>query len=176
VPDRVDGYATAIFALAQAEGDLARVEGELFAVARSIESSPELREALTDPRLPAERKQAIVDDLVGGRASELTVNLIGLVIDQGRTSDLPAIADRLAQQAARSGGKDVAEVRSAIELDEATVRRLSAALERAVGNPVEIRTIVDPSVMGGIVARVGDIVIDGSVRSRLRSLRTALEN
>lgn len=174
--DRIDGYAAAIFALAQAEGSLARVESEFFAVARSVESSPELREALTDPRLPAERKQSIVDDLVGGRASELTVNLVGLVISQGRASDLPAIADRLAQQAARSGGRDVAEIRSAIELDEATVRRLSAALERAVGTPVEVRTVIDPAVMGGVVARVGDVVIDGSVRSRLQSLRTALEN
>ena len=173
--DRIDGYARAIFALAEAEGDPTRVEREFFTVARSIESSPELREALTDPRLPVERKQAIVDDLVGGRASELTANLVGLVISQGRASELPAIADRLAQQAARSGGKDVAEIRSAIELDPATVERLAAALSRTVGTPVEVRTIVDPTVLGGIIARIGDIVIDGSVHSRLQSLRTALE-
>lgn len=174
--DRIDGYAAAIFELAQGEGELARVERELYALARSVESSPELREALTDPRLPAERKQSVVGDLVGGRASELTINLVSLVIAQGRASELPAIADRLAERAARSGGRDVAEVRSAIELDAATVERLAAALARAVGNPVEVRTIVDPTVMGGVVARVGDVVIDGSVRSRLQSLRTALQS
>jgi F-type H+-transporting ATPase subunit delta len=175
VPDRIDGYAAAIFELARAEGELSRVEREFYAIARTIESSPELRDAMIDPRLPAERKQAIVDELVGGRASEVTVNLVGLLIGQGRASELPAIADRLADQAARSAGVELAEVRSAIPLDDAAVERLKAALAKSTGRPVEVRTVVDPSVLGGIVARVGDTVIDGSVRSRLDSLRAALK-
>ena len=118
----------------------------------------------------------MVDSLLGGRASQLTVNLVSFMINQGRASDLSAIADRLAQKVAHSGGADVAEIRSAIPLDEATVQRLSAALAKAPGRPVEARTIVDPSVLGGVVARVGDTVIDGSVRSRLQSLRAAMKN
>jgi F-type H+-transporting ATPase subunit delta len=176
VADRVDAYAAAIFELAGAEGDVSRVEREFYAIARSVESSPELRDALLDPRLPTERKQAVVDDLVGGRASQLTVNLVSLVIAQGRASELGSIADALAQRAARAGGVEVAEIRSAIPLDDATVARLSAALAKAIGRPVEARTIVDPTVMGGVVARVGDTVIDGSVRSRLLSLRAAMKN
>jgi F-type H+-transporting ATPase subunit delta len=176
VPDRVDAYAAAIFELASAEDDLSRVESELYAVARSVESSPELRDALLDPRLPTERKQAVVDDLVGGRASQLTVNLVAFIIGQGRASELGAIADRLTRRSAQSSGSDVAEIRSAIPLDEATVARLTAALAKSMGRPVEARTIVDPSLMGGVVARVGDTVIDGSVRSRLQSLRAAMKN
>ncbi|MDH4118403.1 MAG: ATP synthase F1 subunit delta [Acidimicrobiia bacterium] len=174
--DRVDGYAAAIFELASAEGELSRVEREFGAIARTIDSSTELRDALIDPRLPAERKQAIVDDLVGGRASQLTVNLVSFMVNQGRATELGSVATRLADRAARKGGVDVAEIRSAVPLDDAIVQRLAAALGRAVGRTVEVRTIVDPSVMGGVVARVGDTVIDGSVKSRLQSLRAAMKN
>lgn len=172
--DRIDGYASAVLEMARAEGELARVEREFYAVARSLESSGELRTALSDPRLPADRKQAIVEDMVGGRASPVTVNLVGLVVSQGRAGDLPAIADRLAAMAAASAGKEVAEVRSAIPLDDATVQRLATALARATGKQIEVKTVIDPSVVGGVYARVGDTVIDGSVRRRLESLRETL--
>lgn len=172
--DRIDGYAAAAFELARAEGELTRVERELYALARALEDSSELRNALTDPRLPDDRKQSIVDDLVGGRASELTVNLVSLIVRQGRAGDLPAIAERLAQRAAAAQGKELAEIRTAIPLDEATVQRLAAALANQVGRPVDVKTVVDPSLLGGIVARVGDIVIDGSVRRRLEAVRQML--
>lgn len=173
--DRIDGYAAALYELAIAEEESAKVEQEFFSVARSLNSHPKLREALTDPRLPFDRKQAIIDDLVGGRASQVTVNLVSLVVSQGRAGDLPAIADRLAARGAASKGKEVAEVRSAIPLDEATLLRLADALARTAGRPVEVKAIVDPSVVGGIVAQVGDTVIDGSVRRRLQSLRETLK-
>jgi F-type H+-transporting ATPase subunit delta len=111
---------------------------------------------------------------VGAKASRLTTNFVNLVVSQGRVSELGPIADRLARQKASAGGLDVAEVRSAVPLDDATVQRLAAALARSVGREVEVRTVVDPTVLGGIVARVGDTVIDGSVRNRLESLRTAM--
>lgn len=173
--DRIDGYAAAVFELARAEGELARVEQEFYTLARALEDAGDLREALTDPRLPQDRKQSVVDDLVGGRASQVTVNLISLVVSQGRAGDLPAIADQLAAKAAASKGKEVAEVRTAIPLDDDTVARLTTALEKAVGREVEVKTVVDPSVLGGVLARVGDTVIDGTVRRRLESLRQTLQ-
>jgi len=174
VSDRIDGYAKAIVELARAEGELDRVETELYSVARAMESSRELRDTLTDGRIPYDRKKAIVDDLVGGRAASVTVNAISLVVAQERASDLPAIADRLTGMAAATAGKEVAAVRSAVPLDDATVARLAAALTKATGTPVEVRVVVDPSLMGGIVAQVGDTVFDGSVRRRLDTLKTAL--
>ena len=164
--ERIAGYASAAHALASAEGELDRVEQELFALARAVETTPELRDALTNPALPLERKERIVRDVVGAHASRVTVNLVSMFIAQGRGGDLPAIA---------SAGKAVAEVRSAVPLDDATTARLAAALERKIGRAVEVKAIVDPSVLGGIVTRVGDTVIDGSVASRLRSLRQTLQ-
>ena len=171
---RIDGYAAAILEVAKAEGELARVGDEMFRIARAFESSNELREALTDPRLPSDRKKAIVDDLLGGKTSSLSVNLVNFVVGVGMSSDLPAIADRLAERAAAERNKVIAEVRSAIELDDATVARLSESLSRATGKDVEVKTVVDPAVVGGIVARVGDTVIDGSLSHRMQELRETL--
>lgn len=173
--DRIDGYAAAVFELASAEGEFGRVEQELHSVARAVETSPDLRSALTDPTLPSNRKQAIIDDMVGGRSSRSTANLVGLIAAQNRIGDIGQIAARLSQRSAASRGRQVAEVRSAIELDAATIERLAAALSKQVGAPVEVRMVVDPDVLGGIVARVGDTVIDGSVRSQLESLRQTLQ-
>ena len=174
--ERIDGYADAAYALASAEGELDRVEGELLTLGRAVSDSTELRSALTSPQLPFDRKESIIRDIVGTHASRVTVNLVSMIVAQGRGGDLPEIATALAKRRASAGGKTLAEVRTAVELDDATVRRLAAALERKTGKAVEVRTVVDPSVMGGIVARVGDTVIDGSVAKRLRSLRETIQS
>lgn len=174
--DRIAGYASGVFELARAEGQLERVESELFTIAQAMESSTELRSALTDPQLLLERKQAIVDDLVGGRVSSLTVGLVQFIVGQNRASELPAIARAFVDKSAASRDREVAEIRSAVPLDEATVERLATALNRATGKTVEPKVIVDPSVIGGLVARVGDTVIDGSIARKVESLRQAIRN
>lgn len=171
---RIDGYAAAILEVAGAEGQLERVGDELFRIARAFESSNPLREALTDPRIPAERKKGVIDDLLGAKTLPLTVNLVSFVVNAGRASDLPAIADRVAARAAATRSKAIAEVRTAIELDNATIARLTAALNAATGKDVEVKVVVDPTVIGGVVTRVGDIVIDGTVSHRLQQLRETL--
>ena len=174
--DRITGYANGIFELAKAEGELERVESELFTIAQALDGSPELRSTLTDPQLPMEKKQALVDDLIGGRASSLSVDLVQLIVSQGRASELSDIARAVVEAAAASRDKAVAEVRSAVHLDEETIERLTVALGRATGKSVEVKVVVDESVIGGIVARVGDIVIDGSLARRVDSLRQAVES
>jgi F-type H+-transporting ATPase subunit delta len=175
VDDRISGYASGIFELATAEGQLERVESELFTIAQAMEGSAELRSALTDPQLPLERKHSIVDDLVSGRASSLTVGLVQFIVGQNRASELPAIARSFVEKAASSRQREVAEIRSAVALDDETVERLAAALGRATGKSVEPRVIVDPSLIGGLVARVGDTVIDGSVSRKVETLRQKIQ-
>ncbi len=172
--DRVSGYASAIFDLARAEGELERVEGEFLAVGQALEKSPELRSTLTDPQIPLDKKQAVLDDLLGGRASKLTVGLIQFIVAQGRSSDVPAMAKAFVEKAVESRDHAVAEVRSAVPLDEATVERLAVALGKATGKRVEVKVIVDESVVGGIVARVGDVVIDGSLAHAMSQVRQAV--
>ena len=169
--ERIAGYASGVLELAKAEGELERVEDELFKTAQAMNQSDELRSALTDPQLPVERKQAIIDDLLGGRASSTTVGLIQFIVSQGRASDLPAIARAFVEEAAASREQAVGEVRTAVPLDDETVERLARALSKATGKNVEVKVVVDESVIGGIVARVGDTVIDGSIARRFDALR-----
>ena len=172
----MEGYGAAIFEVAKAEGQLERIERELFTVARTFATSNELRDALTNPQLPIERKQGIIDDLIGGRASTLTVAFVSFVVEAGRATDLPSIIDAFIARAAASRAKAVAEIRSAVPLEPEVLERLGAALSRATGKDLELKVIVDPSVIGGVIARVGDIVIDGSVARRLASLREVMKS
>ena len=118
----IAGYATALVAVAEAEGALARVEEELFAFAKATDLNPQLREALTDPALPVDNRQALVRDILGERAHPVTINLISFVIESGRARDLSKIADAFVQIAATSRERAVAEVRSAVPLTRQAAR------------------------------------------------------
>ncbi len=172
--ERIDAYATALFEVARAEGSLDEVEDELFRFARTLEANDELRNVLTDEAIPVERRRGVVADLLGPRASPVTTNLVALVVGAGRARQLPAIIDRLVRRAAAEHRRTVAEVRSAVPLDADQQARLAAALANATGKDVEVKVIVDPSVLGGLVAQVGDTVIDGTVRTRLEQLRETI--
>jgi F-type H+-transporting ATPase subunit delta len=171
---RVDGYARALFEVARAEGTLDEVEDELFRFARSFESSDALRNALTDETIPAAKRQAIVEDLLGGRATATTTQLISMVVGSGRGRDLPAIIDKLVERASSEKELEFAEVRSPVALTADQEARLRAALANATGKQVNLKVVVDPSVLGGLVATVGDTVIDGSVRTRIDQLKSRL--
>jgi len=172
--DRIDAYAEALFEVARSEGALGRVEDELFSVARTIETNDALRDALTDQAIPVDRRQGIVEDLLGGRASTTTTALVSFVLAAGRARDLPKIIDRLVEKAAESRSEEVAEVRTAVPLDDDQRQRLAAALSKHTGKKVSLKVVVDPSILGGVVAQVGDTVIDGSVRRRLEQLKESL--
>ena len=164
---RIEGYAKALLDVAQAEGVLDQIEDELFRFARTLENEIRLRDALVDPQLPVERRVAMLRELLGAKASQHTVNLIGFVVEQGRARELTQIIDSLVELAAHERQKAVAEVRTAVPLDDEQRQRLERALRDATGKEISLKVIVDPSVVGGLVARVGDLVFDASVRRRL---------
>jgi len=169
--DRTKLYADAFLSVLAAEGAVNEVQDELFRFARVVDGNDELRRALTDPHLPADRRQQIVEDLLGGKANPTTVALVSMVVVTGRVRELSEIVDRLLQLTAAAGNKLVAEVRSAVPLSDDQRQRLATSLRQAAGSDIDVVVIVDPSVMGGIVAQIGDTVIDGSVKSRLSKLR-----
>jgi F-type H+-transporting ATPase subunit delta len=171
VADRVDGWVVGLFEVARAEGQLEAVEDDLFRFARALEGSDELRSVLTDEAVPASRRLGVVTDLLGNRASPLSAALVSAVVAAGRSRQLPAIADGLVRRAAASRERVLAEVRSAVPLDDDQRTRMAEALGRATGKSVEVKVVIDPEVLGGVVAQVGDTVIDGSVRARLDELR-----
>ena len=170
---RIQGYARGLFEVARAEGTLDEVEDELFRFARAFESNEELRSRLTDEVIPIERRIAIVEDLLGG-ATATTTQLVSMVVGSGRARDLPAIVDELVHRAASAKDLDVAEVRTAVPLSADQQARLKAALENATGKSLNLKAIVDPDVLGGVVANVGDTVIDDTVRTRIEQLKSRL--
>jgi F-type H+-transporting ATPase subunit delta len=159
----------ALLAEADHAGRVGDVADELFRFSRVVDGSPELRSALTNPYLGDDRKRAVVDDLLD-RAAPETRRLAGWAVtrpdDPGET--LRWLADRAAARRQRL----IVEARTAVPIDDARRQRLADALTAATGSQVDVQVVVDPTVVGGVVARAGDEVIDGSIR---RKLELALE-
>lgn len=168
---KIAGYAKALFEIARAEGAITRVADELFRIARTLEREHDLRQTLTDIAIPTGSKEKLLSDLLGERASPHTLNILKFIVGQGRSRDLVEIADELARIAEEESNREIAVVRSAIPLNEEQTARLTDALNQATGKNVTVKVVVDPSVVGGVVARVGDVVIDGSVVHKMERLR-----
>lgn len=171
---KIEAYASALFEIAQADGTLALVEDELFRVARAFESNEQLRNTLSDSTIPADRRQQVAEQLLGAKASNTTTQLVSLVVGSGQARELPAIVDSLVKRASSEKQQEVAEVRSAVALSDDQKTRLTAALTKVTGKPVNLKVVIDPSVLGGLVAVVGDEVIDDTVRTRLDQLKTRI--
>ena len=172
--DATDAYAAALFEIAKAEGSLETVEDELFKVARTLEANEDLRATLLNATIPIERRVVVVESLLGGRVSPITSALVAFVVAAGRSKNLPEIIDKLVARAAEERHEAVAEVRTAYPIDEERRERLAEVLGKATGKHVTVKVVIDPSVLGGVVARVGDTVIDGTIRHRLEQLRESL--
>ena len=167
----IHGYAEALFSIVRAEGELERVEDELFHFGKLLESNHELKQALSDKSIEADQRQKVLGEILEGKVSPHTLGLLGFIVAQGRARQLPQILTELSDLAAEARNSVVAEVRSAIPLDDSQRTQLAEALSGATGKKVELKVVIDPSVIGGLVAKVGDTVIDGTVRRRLEQLK-----
>ena len=172
--ERINGYAEALLAVARAEGDLETTRSQLRDVARAVEGNDELRSAVSNNLLPAATRGQIVDDVLGGKASDTVRALVGMIVAAGRGAELSDIVTAFGDRAASASGNRVAVVRSAVALSSDQMARLATALAPAAGGPVELENIVDPDVIGGVVTTIGDTVIDGSLRTKLNQMHEAL--
>lgn len=168
----VSAYARAILEVAEAEEVAEQVEDDLFRFSRTLEGNTELRDRLTDPGVDVGGKLAVVDELLGGHPQ--SASAVMWVLQAGRIRQLTAIADDLVSMAAAKRSRVVAEVRTAVTLSEDRRGELADALSATTGQEVEVKTVVDPDIVGGVVVRIGDTVIDGSVARRLEELRASL--
>jgi F-type H+-transporting ATPase subunit delta len=172
--DRISGYAEALLAVARAEGNLDSTRSQLRDVAQAVEGNNDLRSSLANNLLPAATRTQIIDDLLGGKASDTVRALVGMIVAAGRGADLGAIVDAFGQQVASASGNQMAVVRSAVALTDDQKARLAQALADRTGIAIELENIVDPDVVGGAVTTIGDTVIDGSLRSKLNQMHEAL--
>lgn len=156
----------AIVKAADREGAGDRVEAELFAFGRTVTEHPELRSALSDPARSVSDKQALVRSLLEGKAHAGTVRLAEQAVSGTHLTVTNAI-DSYITLAAKARNRLVALVRVAQPLGEDEEKRLAAALSAQYDRTVHLNTVVDPSVLGGVLVSIGDEVIDGTVSSRL---------
>jgi F-type H+-transporting ATPase subunit delta len=164
----------AAFTVAEADGTLDATEEELFLFGRALDASPDLQMALTDPAQSAATKASIVRDLLAGRASQATGQVLEYAVGHLHGRRIDAVVDDLVALAAKQRERVVAEVRVAAPLTDEQERRLAAALTRLKGRTVRLNVAIDPSVLGGVHVRIGDEVIDGTVAARLEQARRAV--
>lgn len=170
--DHTSAYARAALEIAEGEGATEVVERELRALARAIDGNDQLRTALTDQQLPLGRRLGAVEDDLLAAAHPATRTVLAMVLAAERAGELSAIVERMTDLVA--SGLVTAEVASAVPLDAQRRTALTAALERATGHELDVRFVVDESVVGGVRATVGDTVIDGSLLKRMSELRTRI--
>jgi F-type H+-transporting ATPase subunit delta len=171
---RIAGYSQALLESIDETGGLEQVEGELFRFARIVESDLRLRRVLSGVGSDSRQRKLLVTALLSGKANEITLTIAEFAASTDRLRDFVEVLDSVVARAARLRHRKVAVVQSATELTEDQMDQISAALSRAVGSDVEMRTSVNPSLVGGVVAVVGDTVFDGSVRRRIEQLRVRL--
>jgi len=164
------GYARALLELAQAEAVTARVEEEMFRLRELLKGNPALLEFLKDPNIKREGKRQALTELFQGRVHPLVLNALLTISDTDRTSRLQHIIEEFATLAAAARQRVSGEVITAIKLDDAMLAKLSAELSRLTGKNVQLFQKVDPSILGGAIIKVGEQVIDGSLRRKLEQI------
>jgi F-type H+-transporting ATPase subunit delta len=154
---------------AEARAELDDVEDELFRFGRIIAGDPDLLRILGDRTAPREGKTALLDRLLAGKVSPVTERLVRNSLTSPHVHNAENVVEKLSEVAARRRGRSVAHVTSAVPLTAAQEQRLAALLERLYGRAIGLQVQVDPSVLGGLVIRVGDEIIDGSIAHRLEA-------
>lgn len=172
--ERTGAYADAVVAIARGENALDTVERELLTIAQAVEDHRELRDTLTDVQTPVGARLRVVESEALGAASRATRAALAAIVAADRAGDLLDIARGVAERAAADRDRELAEVYVAEELSDQRRESLRRALERATGKELDLKVFVDESVIGGVRAKVGDTVIDGTVARRLADLRTRI--
>ena len=168
-------WATAIFDIARDAGAIGRVTGEIRELAITYDTNSDLRNVLESSLVPEASREAILRDLASRMAlHEMVSNTFRLLSRKRRLRALPKIARRLERLADEHEGLIRANVTSVAELAHDFEQTLRAEIETAMGKKVILTFHRDPSLLGGIITRIGDRVIDGSIRGKLRALSESL--
>jgi F-type H+-transporting ATPase subunit delta len=168
-------YARALLEIAQEEGALERFEADLARFAETFEQSEDLRDVLLNPVIEAGARKQIARDVAGRvGAGPLVTNFLCLLVDKRKLRVLPDILRAYRDLVDRAAGRVEALLVAATAVDPQTASRIEGELGRWTGKRVRLTTRVDPALIGGVVARVGGIVLDGSLRTQLDALRQRL--
>ncbi|MFM7246700.1 MAG: ATP synthase F1 subunit delta [Actinomycetota bacterium] len=169
-------YATALYAAADEAGSLDAVDGGLAAVVDAVRDNPALARALANPAVPREAKGRLIGELCAG-ADAMVARFLGVLLDHRRLDALSEIQGVFAERVRLARGELAVELTTAVPIDDATAKTVETQLREATGLDVTMDRTVDPEILGGVVLRVRDRLVDASLRRRLdllgRDLRSA---
>jgi F-type H+-transporting ATPase subunit delta len=168
-------YARALMAIGVDDGSYEQLGRELAGLADAMQISAELAATLSNPAFPRSDRKKVLEAILQRLGASRTIrNFTLLLLDRERLGIVPAVARELAAMIDEKVGRVSAEVVSATPLAPAQVAKLQRKLEQLSGKSVRMSTTADPELLGGVVAQVGDIVYDGSLRTQLRKIRQEL--
>ncbi len=169
-------YATALFALATENNAIDAVEASLATLGQAMAESDDLTALTSSPVLSrADAGKAIAATSKSLQLDELTGNVLGVLAANRRLDQIPALIRAFTTLASGHRGEVTAEVTSAHPLDDAQVDALKMQLQKRVGSDVSVSTSVDPSILGGLVVKIGSQMIDSSIKTRLNTLSQAMK-
>ena len=166
-------YARALFGAAQDARAVAPVGRDLGDFVAALAASASLRDVLADPQIDSAAKQRILVEITRG-GQPLVANTLQLLLERGRFGLVAELREAYEALAASEADLVKVEVTSAIVLSAAVREKITARVAEAAGRRVELAARVDPDIIGGLVLRVGDVIVDGSVQARIRQLRRRL--
>ncbi len=168
-------YAKAIFNIGNDQGGLDKLGADLRTLSAAMKESAELQQVLTSPALKKSDRRKVIDALLQRIGVVTTTrNTVYLLLEGERLGSLPMISRELDRMIEEKAGRVSAEVVSAKPLDPSQLSQITAALEKLSGKKVSVSSRQDADLLGGVVAKVGDTVYDGSLRTQLRTLRDEL--
>jgi len=166
-------YARALFAAAGEANVVEPVRQDLDAFVKAIDSSDALRGVLSDPQIEVSAKQRVVAEITR-EGQPLVANTLLLLLQRGRIAMLDELNEAYGALAAEAASRVKVDVTSAVELGPEARARIATRVEEVTGRRVELTQRVDPDIIGGLVLRVGDVIVDGSLQARIRQLRRRL--
>lgn len=169
-------YAKAIFTVGQQQGIHEDYNEVLQGVANLYATHPEVADAVTNPLYPMDAKEKVMKSLVASMGVDNVMgNFLNLLVQKKRAGLLPEIAASYRTMVDEVKNISHGNVISAVELDDELKASVQTVLEKLTGKKVALTTSVDPSIIGGIIAKVGDLVLDGSIKTQLAGLKDSIK-
>ncbi|RJQ33156.1 MAG: ATP synthase F1 subunit delta [Actinobacteria bacterium] len=166
----IKAYAKALLDIAKAEGKLAEIKNDLFQVSQLFKQQSDLWSFLNDNQMPADKKSKALKEILGDNVQDLTLNQLDFLIDQGKQKLIFDFVEKFNQLVEIEENKVTAEVTTAVPIEAAEQEKIRAKLKKETGKEIELRLIVDKDIVAGLVIKIGDRVVDASVRNRLAQL------
>lgn len=169
-------YAKALFSLGKEQGKTSDYSEILAAIASLYDGENGVGDALNNPLYPLDVRQKVMAKIAESvQADAIMTSFLNLLIEKKRADILPDIASELQVMVDKDQNISHGSIISAIELDQTLLGKIQATLEKLTGNKVILETQVDPSIIGGIIAKVGDLVLDGSIKTQLNGLKESIK-